>query len=186
METLLLLLAWGGAVAAFLAGGWLFIDPEVRTILSQPWREAWRAWRGRLRPERFFYRHHRLSGLIVLSAAVFITTHLWEPFRLQVDTPVAAMSPEAQFREVLLEAALAFLLLNALACLLLGVVVLWRPSLLKGFERWANRPWQGVGLRAALSRLRLRLGLLLVNHPRAIALTAMSGALFILWQLARR
>jgi len=80
------------------------------------------------RIERLVYKHHRFFGLLVLAASVFC---IWQMTRAELTGLVNGSSAAS---------LLLWMLLLALAFnLLVGLIILFRPSLLKPLEAFANR-----------------------------------------------
>lgn len=101
----------------------------MSTVLDRSWRI-----------ERFVYRHHRYFGLFIIAGALVILTVLSTTRFWTIDL-VAFL-----IRSVPIVSGLIWGL--AIAILLIGLIVLTRPSFLKGFESLANRkvaPFSGSG-----------------------------------------
>lgn len=89
--------------------------------------------------ERFFYRHHRVWGAIIIAGAAYAAITL-----LRLDDPAGVANAlglpfGASANLILVQSVHALLLLGSLLALPFGCVVLIRPSLLKRVERQANR-----------------------------------------------
>lgn len=99
-----------------------------------------RSWRS----ERWFYRHHRLTGGVLVLAAGFmlaVAPGLYPP--PHYPGPLADWG---------LASAQVFVLFAAAVAAALGAVVFVRPSALKKLEALANRSVSSKGLEAALDR----------------------------------
>lgn len=133
--------------------------------------------------ERFFYRHHRvLGGLIVLGAGYVLLRWAFVYDRSDV---VALLSPRwvAQGMDWIpmgLEAALIGL---HVAILAVGVMIMFRPSLLKGVEKGANR-WQEGPETAPLDTVVGSLDGTFEGHPRVSGLLLVLSATWCLLALA--
>lgn len=91
--------------------------------------------------ERFLYRHHRVLGVMIVAGAGFV---LWRwAFAYERSELLAALGTRWLARGLDWVPAAVETALVALhgAILVVGVLVIFRPSALKGFERTANR-WQ--------------------------------------------
>ena len=107
-----------------------------------------RAWRV----EPWFYRHHRLvGGAIVAGAAIVLWQGLQGYDRAQV---LSALAPRLQALALdwIVDGLQWAVVLIHVAALLLGLLVLARPSAIKNVEARANRWYGGPGLAAALDR----------------------------------
>jgi hypothetical protein len=130
--------------------------------------------------ERFFYRHHRAVGAAIIGGTGYV---LWqwafayerEAFLLLLDR--RWVTGHLDWVPVALETALVGL---HGAILLIGVVILLRPSLLKGLERAANR-WHQLPREHRLDRVVAHLDTGFELYPR------LSGLILLLataWSLA--
>lgn len=114
---------------------------EALRLLDRQWRI-----------ERLIYRHHRLFGAVVLAAGAFCA---WQLTHEEIATLLSGSSPAS----VLVWA----LLLGQGFNLLVGLVMLLRPSLLKPLEAVGNR-WYRLEASGA-------------GSPRAVRTTALLLAL---------
>lgn len=111
-----------------------------------------------IKVDRWFYRHHRVSGSLLLAGALFLiyffTMRLNKVTILAELSKVAIISPA--FTDALLDATVLSILLGAVFALLVSLFLLVRPSMLRGFELEANKR---ISLRRALRPLAIgRLG----------------------------
>jgi len=129
--------------------------------------------------ERLFYRHHIVMGLAIVLGSLYSLWFLW---RLQ-DRGLALLLPAIENRvlqEILEASVLIMLQLGNLLALLVGLVVLLRPSLLKVLETWSNR-W--VDTEKTIKTLDSRLDLtdkIKPEHLRLFGLLVVIGSLFIM------
>jgi len=189
VKTLLMILI-GGCMAALIIGVWLLIRPEsflrVNRFFSQ-WYSTRKAARPLMVPhwsERFVYRHHRPIGLIVLAGSAYVLYALVYRYDRQkiIAAFFGAVHPNSSAEWLVPGLAIA-LGVCALFALGVGGLLLIRPSLLKGFEAWANR-W--VTLRRAtkfLDVMRLGPDRLVARYPRAVAGLIILGSLYVLVRL---
>ena len=102
--------------------------------------------------DRWFYRHHRVSGSLLLAGALFLiyffTVHLDKASMLSGPPKASIISPA--FTAALLDAMVLSILLGAVFALLVSLFLLSRPSMLRGFEQEANKR---ISLRRALRPL---------------------------------
>jgi hypothetical protein len=106
---------------------------------------SWRAWLARLDEQRdvkrAVYRTHRLAGLLLFAGAVFTLDRLWFHYQPEAMARILDGWGHAELREVFAEALHLFLLAGNALALVLAVLVIFRPSLLKGLEQWADRTY---------------------------------------------
>jgi hypothetical protein len=91
--------------------------------------------------ERFFYRHHRALGALIVLGAGYVLAR-WA-FAYDREDVLASLAPHWRARGMdWVPPALEALVVGLHAAILaVGVLVAFRPSLLKGVEKAANR-WQ--------------------------------------------
>lgn len=129
--------------------------------------------------ERIFYRYHILMGVLIIAGSLYSLWFLW---RLQGGALLVIL-PALQNRvllEVLEATASGVLLIGNLIALIIGIVVLVRPSLLKALEIKANSWFE---TEQTFNKLNRRVDLadqFLPNHPRLYGLLIMIGSLYIL------
>ncbi len=140
----------GGGVLATLIGLWLLIAPFGFASFSgmiNRWvstRQAAR-WLETPRPiERFFYRRHKLFGVLLIMGAAFALYYLGFHYDAARMFAAFALPWTGPGVEVITTALTGFLLFGNGMVLLIGVIVLLRPSLLKGVETASNR-WVSTG-----------------------------------------
>ncbi len=140
----------GGGLFATLIGLWLMLAPLGFASFSgvvNRWVSTRQAthWLEAPRPiERFFYRRHRVFGALLIVGAAFALYSLgfhYDAARMLAAFALPWAGPGA---EVFTTALTGFLLFGNAMVLLIGVVVLLRPSLLKGVETVSNR-WVSTG-----------------------------------------
>ncbi len=133
----------GGGVLAMLAGLWLLIAPRGFAGFSRivnRWVSTGPAtrWLETPRPiERFFYRGHKVFGALLISGAVFALHYLVS--HQAAVSMLAAFAQPGPAGDVMAAALTSFLLAGNVVVLIVGVIVVVRPSLLKGVEAASNR-----------------------------------------------
>lgn len=178
-----------GLALALMVGVLLLARPQALFALNE-WLSRWidtRQTFGVLdQPrhlERFFYRHHRLlGGLIVLGAGYVLSRWVFAYDRKDV---LALLSPRWLARgmdwvPLALEAVL--IALHA-AILVVGLLIMFRPSLLKGVEKAANR-WQDGPPTARLDSTVANLDDTFEGYPRVSGLLLVVLASWCLLALA--
>lgn len=136
--------------------------------------------------KRFVYRAHRVIGVLVVAGALY-----------SLDVLTFGFAPGALARafrdlggvgvlEVTFESMRLFLLLGNVAALGAGIVLCFRPSLLKGLELWADRTYATREHSAALDQMRFQPDLWVSSHPRLAGFLVLAGSAFILFSLGVR
>lgn len=94
--------------------------------------------------EQYFYRHNRVFGTLLSIAAI------WILFKLVFDLNKAALESTLSIFmgkvsvELLVDVSFGYAYLAAVIALLVGLIVLLRPSALKNVEAWGNQ-WIETG-----------------------------------------
>jgi hypothetical protein len=133
--------------------------------------------------ERFFYRHHRAVGAMIAAGAAYV---LWSwAFAYDRADVIAILgrrwiSAGLDWVPAALEVAVVGL---HGAILAVGLLVLFRPSLLKGLERTANR-WQDGPAATPLDSVVGNLDGAFEGHPRISGLVLVVSAFWCLLALA--
>lgn len=177
-----------GLLLALVIGVLLLARPGAAFAINQRlsrWIDTRPAFSALDRPrslERFFYRHHRVLGALIVLGASYV---LWRwAFAYERADLIAVIGRRwvaagLDWVPAALEVALVGL---HLAVLVVGALVFVRPSLLKGVERTANR-WQD----ASANRLDAVIGSLdgaFEGHPRVSGLILTISATWCLLALA--
>lgn len=149
-----------GSTAGLLVGAILILRPHWlarASLFTNRWistRQFDRVLESSVKLDPWFYRYRRLSGILTLAGSLYIlyffTVHLDKAFAIaglakQFRVPTAYIS--ALFDPLVLIA-----MLGATFALFVSLFVLFRPSLLREFEKTAN---QWVSLRSAMKPLEL-------------------------------
>ena len=187
-EALLVALALGLALA-LLVGVLLLARPGVLFALNarlSRWVDT-RAMFGALdRPrnlERFFYRYHRTLGvLIVLGSGYVLWRWVFDYERSEFMALLGRrwLADGLDWIPTALEVTLVAL---HGAILAVGLLILFRPSVLKGLERTANR-WQDGPATAPLDSVIGNLDGAFEGHPRLSGLLLAIAACWCLLALA--
>lgn len=143
----LLLLMVAGSVAGLLAGTTLVMCPSWLLHASKRanrWistRQIDRMLEQVIKVDRWFYRHHQVSGTLLLAGAVFLIyffTARFDKLGIIVGLSKALMASPL-FTGVLLDAMVLIILLGAVFALIVSLFLLSRPSMLRRFEQGANK-----------------------------------------------
>jgi hypothetical protein len=168
------------AMSAIAAGLWLLIFPDrSRALTSKQSLYHWFRWGKRpYRVERYIYRHHRIFGSSVTLGALFILYWLWSGGRRSLFQ--LTFNDQGRFATDLLlavQSTAIILTVSALFALAIGILIFIRPSILRGFEEWANQP---VSLRATISWIRNAPARWATGHPRLTAAILLAAGLYLL------
>ncbi len=90
--------------------------------------------------ERWFYRHHRLMGPLLIIGAAYILAYFGLLFdRTRALLGLSAYVPNRLLLDGLLQALVLFALIGGTVALFIGLAVWLRPSLLRGVESESNQ-----------------------------------------------
>ena len=178
-----------GLGLALVVGALLLTKPRLLFALNA-WLSRWVDTRGAFgvldephHLERFFYRHHRILGLVIVAGAGYV---LWRwAFHYERADLLALLGPRFVSRGLdWVPAALETTLVTLHgAILMIGALVFFRPSLLKGFERTANH-WQPGPATTPLDAVIGNLDGAFEGHPRVSGLLLVVSAFWCLLALA--
>jgi hypothetical protein len=185
----LYVLLLGGAALGLLIGILLVVD-SARVVR---WNDALNAWYsppkafrtldGAVEIKRMVYRWHRVMGILLLAGAVFTLDALVFGF-----TSAALVR---SFRDlgntaalgVAFEAARIFLIVGNVAALVAAAVLIFRPSLLKGVEAWADRSYS-TERTEALDAMRYQPDEFVRSRPKLVGALITLGSLYVLLSLS--
>lgn len=188
----LLLFLMLGSVAGLLAGATLILRPEWLMRLGKftnRWVSTRKLDRALERPinlDHWFYRYSRVTGTLTLAGSIFIIYFFTASFD-KLGTVAGlfknSIVPPA-LMEVLLDTLVLIVLAGGVAALIVSLFLLFRPSLLRGFEQRVN---QTTSLRRALKPLevsRSNVDEYVFRHVRLVGVLLLFGSLYTLVGLA--
>ena len=177
----ILILLCVGSVAGILLGIGMLLKPERLVHWNQylsRWISADKVNEELNRPrwvERYFYRHHRLVGTLLLIGAIFILYTFLFNYNLR---RISAVMPYGNWG--LWDALIGMLLIGGVLAALVGVIVLTRPSLLREIEKSSNR-WIATGRMVKLfDDMHHSFDQRLLRHRKTAGVVMMVGGLYIL------
>ena len=181
-----------GAVFALLVGIMLLVDGE-RVLRWNSAMNAWISSRQAMRPleephdvKRVVYRWHKVAGLLVLAGAIYSLDELIFSYRTASLTQAFRGLASPVLLAMLFDALRYLLVAGNLAALAAGLVLCFRPSLLKGIEAWGDRAYSGRKLAKPLDIMRYGPDEFVRARPRLAGALIALGSLFILVSLGVR
>jgi hypothetical protein len=106
---------------------------------------SWRALLRRLDEprdvKRALYRGHRIAGVALFGGALFALDRLWFAYEPGAVAGVLRSWGKGELDAVLVDSVWFFLVAGNVGALAAALVMVIRPSLLKGLERWADRSY---------------------------------------------
>ncbi len=187
-QTLLIALVLGAAFGLVI-GLLLLIDSE-RVLRWNAYMNRWISTRNAFivldQPrdiKRLVYRWHRAVGLLVIAGALYSLDVLTFGFATEplVRTFRDLASPTTLRWTV--DSLKLFLIAGNFAAILAGIVLCFRPSLLKGLEGWADRQYGTPLANPSLDIPRYQPDEFVRAHPRLAGVLATLGSLFVLVSL---
>jgi hypothetical protein len=174
----------------FFIGVWILIRPEGFLKASKSlgrWISTDAFFESLDRPryqERFIYKHHRIAGLMIITGAAYTLFMMYSKVDMQM---FVAQLPQigTQFWTEWLYGVVYILLISAnLMALLLGLIVLIRPSTLKVIEKYLNK-WvvTGQDLKKLDQTHEIALEVL-PGNPRLFGLAVTLGGIYIVISMA--
>jgi len=133
--------------------------------------------------KRFVYRAHRVIGVLVVAGALYCLDVLTFGFAPGALARAFRDLGSLGLLEMSFESMRLFFLIGNVAALGAGIVLCFRPSLLKGLELWADRTYAAREHSAALDRMRFQPDLWVSRHPRLAGGMVLAGSAFILFSL---
>jgi len=176
-----------GSVAGMWVGALLVFRPQSLQVLSRVlnrWistRTLDKSLETSFTLDPWLYRHRRGMGAFILIGALFVLY-----FFTLLDRPSAIEGLAAHFHSHpllvggLLDALVLSVLLGSLCAVFVALSLMFRPSLLRGFEGGAN---QWVSLRKALKPMEIprdNLERYVAHHSRQVGLFLLLGGLYTL------
>lgn len=135
--------------------------------------------------ERPFYRFHIFTGLILIIAAVFV---LYEViFNLDLTRIEESLMTESGVQNIwigiLVDAAFGWIYISGFLALIIGFVVVIRPSYLKGIENKMNYWVETEKYGHSLDKNNQILDEWVTVHPRIFGIISLLGSAIVAWSL---
>lgn len=187
-QTLFYVLLAGAALG--LVVGLLLLVDSARLLRWNERLSRWVSTREATQPldaprdiKRLVYRAHRVVGLLVVAGALYA-----------LDVLTFGFQPEAlarAFRDLgsqgvlalVFQAVRVFFIVGNLAALAAGLVLCFRPSLLKGVEAWADRTYAARSPSPALDEMRFAPDRWVSRHPRLAGGVVLAASAYIVLSL---
>lgn len=179
-----------GALFGILLGLLLIFNPQLVQFLSRE-GNRWISTRHlnqmldrSVSVEHWFYRHHRLAGMIAMLGAVYIFVHLGLLFDKAAAIPRLGIQLPVRLLEWLLDALVLGALAGAAAAFVAGCFLWFKPGVLRNIEAEANR-W--VSLRRATKVLdvpRDQVDRFVMRHARRMGWLLLLGSLYLSFVMA--
>jgi hypothetical protein len=179
-----------GAVVGLLIGLLLLID-SARVLRWNAHMNTWYSTRRAMHAldqpvelKRVVYRWHRAIGVLVLAGALVTLDALLFGFTTKALVRAFRDLGNAVVLEVVFETLRIFLIVGNVAALLAALVLVFRPSLLKGVESWADRYYSGRESTEVLDVMRYQPDELVRSRPKVVGALVVLGSLYALFGLS--
>jgi hypothetical protein len=182
----LYVLLLAGALLGLAIGAMLVFD-SARVIRWNYALNRWYSTRRAMRPldqqidvKRVIYRWHRVLGALVFAGALYTLDVL--AFRYQAGALVRVFRDlgRPDVLQLVFESLRILLTVGNVAALLAGLVLCFRPSLLKGIEAWGDRQYSGRASTKALDIMRYQPDDFVRARPRIVGLLLVLGSAYVL------
>ena len=178
-----------GAALGLVVGIMLLVDSErvmrwnyaLNTWYST--RKAMEALEQPLDVKRVVYRWHRLMGILVLAGALYTLDILVFGFNTSALVRIFRDLANPAILGLVVETVRLFLIVGNVAALLAAGVLVFRPSLLKGLEAWADRYYSSRESAKALDVMRYQPDEFVRARPRMVGALVTLGSLYVLLTL---
>jgi hypothetical protein len=180
----------GGAVLGLVIGILLVVD----SARMMRWNEKLNTWIATgnaiqvldrpVEVKRTIYRWHRLAGILLFAGAFFTLDALIFGFTTTALVRSFRGAGNATLLSLLFETVRIFLIVGNLAGLLAAIVLVFRPSLLKGVEAWADRNYGGRQASEKLDAMRYQPDQFVRTRPRLVGALVVLGSLYALFGLS--
>ena len=177
----------GTFIALILGLGLIFapsltlkFNEKINTRISL--REKTKTIETAIKSEPFFYKHSKINGAILIIGSIFVLYTL-ATFNAYTLLPHLPKSISSAGWEWIIDSAQIFFFISCGFILIFGLIVLFRPSLIKKFEQTANH-W--ISTRRSFSKMSKDIDFTnkLVNaYPRAFGSFVVSLSIVVLFLL---
>jgi hypothetical protein len=184
----LFVLLLAGAVLGVVIGALLVFD-SARVMR---WNDALNRWFSSrntvevldhtVEIKRAVYRWHRLVGLLLFGGAFFTLDALAFGFTTTALVRTLRGTGSSELMALVFEAVRIFLIIGNVFALLAAVVLVFRPSMLKGLENWADRNYSYSGRESAekLNVMRYQPDDFVRTRPKVVGTVVLLGSIYAL------
>ncbi len=187
-QSSLMVLLLLGCAASFVYGVWMLLRPATALRFNQnvsKWVSTdgvTKALDDRHATDWFFYRYHRIYGLILLAGGFYslyvLSGRQWRLGIVQIFSLYGSF-----WTDVARDSAGLLMIVVGVTAVVFGIIMLVRPSLLRGVEVWLNR-W--VATDKHLKPLDAVIDApdrFVARHARLVAALIVIGSLYVLFML---
>jgi hypothetical protein len=186
LAPVLYVLLLAGALLGLVIGVVLLVD-SGRALRWNAALNRWYSTRQALRPleqpidvKRVLYRWHRVAGVLVFAGALFTLDVLAFSYRTGALVQAFRGAGNPAVLGIVFETLRIVLIIGNVAGLLAGMILVFRPSLLKGLEAVGDRQYSARQSTKPLEIMRYQPDLFVRARPRLVGTLFTVGSLYIL------
>ena len=139
-----------------------------------------------IRTERWFYRHHKVMGPLVVAGAAYMLLYFgWLLDRAAALRALGSYIANPALASALFLALLLLALIGAGLALLIGAVYWARPSLLRGLETQSNRWVSSRKATKVIDVQHQQVDLFVAQHAQGVGWLLLAGSVYLLVVMAR-
>ena len=131
--------------------------------------------------EVYFYRHHRVFGLIIVLVSTTCFYFLTFYIGIENMTNSLVKLAENEFEKWIFVILYYQLISAMILSILIGTIIIIRPSVLKKIESWANKWVDTDGPLSVLDSQKDLPDRVLPGNPRIFGVFVIVGALYMIW-----
>jgi hypothetical protein len=181
----------GMTLLAALVGVWAILGPDSFIRFNRRfsvWIEfgkSEKVSRQSFSIERPFYRHHIATGLLMIIASIYVLYEaLFVLNERQIEQLLMADSAvRNMWAGVLLDATFGWIYITGVLALLIGILVVIRPSYLKGIETRMNYWVETEKYTRSLDNRNQILDEWVCAHPKTFGIISLFGSALVAWSL---
>jgi hypothetical protein len=183
LHSFLILVVIGACMSAAIGLGLLFAPERFARINAfwSRWIDTRRFESAMDRPrwtERFFYRHHRVVGIVMSIASWFVLYHfLLTPnirrYVARVTTDVAG----------LLDAGVSIVVIGAVWGATIGLILTFKPSLIRDIEASANKWVSTDRMGQKVNEIHMRIDPFVLHHRKIFGIIMIAAAMIVMGRI---
>lgn len=178
-----------GAVVGLVIGVLLVVD-SARVMRWNHALNRWFSTRQALRPleeprdlKRTLYRWHRVLGVVLFAGALYTLDVLIFRYQGAALVRVFRAAGNPTLLDIVFESIRIALIVGNIAALLAALVLVFRPSLLKGLEAWGDRQYSGRAATKPLDVMHYQPDDFVRARPRVVGVLVTIASLYVLVSL---
>jgi hypothetical protein len=183
LHSFLILVVIGACMSAAIGLGLLFAPQRFARINAfwSRWIDTRKFESAMDRPrwtERFFYRHHRLVGIVMSIASWFVLYHfLLTP---NIRHRVAMVTTDVAG---LLDAGVSIVVIGGVWGATIGLILVFKPSLIRDIEASANKWISTDKVGQKVNEVHMRIDLIVLHHRKTFGVIMIAAAAMVITRI---